>query len=371
MVCRAFCVPPDGAPDRVLISSMNTTRSKRNLSATADAMAAKGDVRGAIDLLTRANRERRDPALERQLIALRSAACTTIDGSQGFASWPPPADDLFPTVTGPPEVTPAELTAETLRSGILRHGCLLVRGLVGRRTACRLVKDIDRAFKAHDAHRGGAHPTSPWFAPFEPGPRYPAGFEHREWVRQGGGVLAVDSPRTLFDVIEAFEAANVGRVITEYLGERPLLLSGKWTLRKMSPGEHREPGRDPDDPPDWHQDGAFMGANIRSVDVWLSLSHCGKDAPGLDIVPRRLDHIVTTGTDGAHFDWSVGNAMAERVAEGTITRPVFEPGDALLFDHLLLHRTGLDRTMHRVRYAIEAWFAAPSSYPADQIPIAY
>ncbi|MEX2032725.1 MAG: hypothetical protein WEA81_07645, partial [Dehalococcoidia bacterium] len=314
-------------------------------------MASDGRFREAIEVLTRANRGRNDQAIEHRLIALRSAACTTIEGTRARASWPPPVDDLFPAVVGPPEVTPEELTLETLRSGILRHGSLLVRGLVGRKAVRRLVKDIDRAFRAHDSYWTGAREPSPWFAPFEPGPRYPAGFEHRKWIREGGGVLAVDSPRTLFDAIEVFEEAGIGRLISSYLGERPWLLAGKWTLRKMSPAEHRETGRDPDDPPDWHQDGAFLGADIRSVDVWLSLSHCGRDAPGLDIVARRLDEIVQTGTDGARFGWSVGNEMAERVARGAIVRPVFEPGDALLFDHLMLHRTGLDRHMSRVRYA--------------------
>ena len=38
-----------------------------------------------------------------------------------------------------------------------------------------------------------------------------------------------------------------------------------------------------------------MGTDIRSVNLWMALSHCGDEAPGLDIVPRRLDHIVETG----------------------------------------------------------------------------
>ena len=67
-------------------------------------------------------------------------------------------------------------------------------------------------------------------------------------------------------------------------------------------------------------------------------------------------------------------------------RPVFEPGDALILDHMNLHRTAVDAAMTRDRYAIEAWFFAPSTYgamtsiyddgqdakiPADQIPVVY
>ena len=54
-----------------------------------------------------------------------------------------------------------------------------------------------------------------------------------------------------------------------------------------------------------------------------------------------------------------------------ITRPVFKPGDALLFDDLFLHQTGSDPSMSKPRYAIESWFFGPSAFPQDYVPIAY
>ena len=54
-----------------------------------------------------------------------------------------------------------------------------------------------------------------------------------------------------------------------------------------------------------------------------------------------------------------------------MVRPLFEPGDALLFDDLMLHRTAAAPGLTRARYAIESWFFAPSTYPADQIPIVF
>jgi len=149
------------------------------------------------------------------------------------------------------------------------------------------------------------------------------------------------------------------------------MLARKCTLRRVAasrsdPGHARGSGE-----VGWHQDGAFMGLDIRTLDVWLSLSSCGRDAAGLDIVSRRLDEIVETGTTGARYDWTVAPDVAERAAQGSIVSPLFEPGDALLFDHLLLHRTSLHPGMVRDRYAIETWFAAASSYPCDQLPMAY
>jgi hypothetical protein len=105
-----------------------------------------------------------------------------------------------------------------------------------------------------------------------------------------------------------------------------------------------------------------MGKDIRSLDVWISLSHCGDDAPGIDVVGRRLDEIADTGTYGARMSWTVAPDVVERVAAGAIVRPIFEPGDALLFDHMNLHCTAIDPGMTRDRYAIETWFFAPSTY---------
>ncbi len=71
------------------------------------------------------------------------------------------------------------------------------------------------------------------------------------------------------------------------------------------------------------------------------------------------------------WHWSVGPTEAERIAGGVTARPAFAPGDALLFDHLTLHRTGVGPGMSRDRYAIESWFFAPSTYPQAQVPLLF
>ena len=127
----------------------------------------------------------------------------------------------------------------------------------------------------------------------------------------------------------------------------------------------------PDADTNWHQDGAFLGREVRTLNMWLALSPCGVDAPGLDMVPRRFDEVLPTGTEGALFDWSVSPDLVTEVAGDEVISPRFEPGDALLFDHLFLHRTGVTPAMSRERHAIECWMFAPSSYPDGQIPLAY
>jgi hypothetical protein len=174
-------------------------------------------------------------------------------------------------------------------------------------------------------------------------------------------VLAVEAPRALFNVIEALRASGVGRHIADYLGEWPALSAKKTSLRRARP----------DTPPDWHQDGAFLGDGIRTVNVWTALTHCGVDAPSVEVFARPFDALVETGTDNAVFQWSVSAEQAQRIGTGDVVLPVFAPGDAMLFNQLTLHRTGILPTMTEDRIALESWFFAPSAYPLEQVPIAF
>ncbi len=321
------------------------------------------DALARIDELVSSNRERRDTETERELVAARHAAfgaLATDEATEPAA--PAPAQDLA-LEQQLPVIAPQALTAEGARAAILAYGCVHVPGLVDPDTAARLADGIDRTFEACDAaleHKEAGRDREGWYAPFKPGPGYRLG-GGRKWNREGGAIWAADSPRLMFDVLDTFERVGVQKLITDYLGQRPALSMNKSVLRRVSP---KTSGAD------WHQDGAFLGEGIRSLNVWLTLSHCGDVAPGMDVVPLRLEQIVETGTDGANFDWSVSPAVVEAVAgDAGVVRPIFEAGDALLFDHMFLHRTASDPAMSSDRYAVETWFFAPSAYPDDQVPL--
>lgn len=348
---------------RSLRSRFARPADSRTLLARADALVADRRTLDAIDELTEANRSVHDAAIERRLVQLRHAAYADLQRIGGPSSWPviPPGNG--DAEAGPLVVSPDQLTPEVLSTGIRRHGCLHVPRLVPEDRVALLVDGIDRAIAGSNAYAAGdgVDGFDPWFAPFEPGPGYSVGVK-REWVRDSGGVWTADSPRMLSELIDTINAVGLGRAITAYLGERPVLSVNKCTLRRVR--------LDTTDA-NWHQDGAFLGDGIRSVNVWMALSHCGDDAPGLDIVPRRLE-LVETGTEGATFPWTVGPGVVERVSvETPVRRPIFEPGDVLVFDDLFLHRTAVDPAMTRERYAIETWFFAPSAYPDGQIPLVF
>jgi hypothetical protein len=184
----------------------------------------------------------------------------------------------------------------------------------------------------------------------------------RGWIAQGGGVLAADSPRLHFEMRQMFRDAGLPATVSGYLGEPALISVHKTTLRKAAP---TVPGA-------WHQDGFFMGP-VRSLNMWLSLSRCGDVAPGLDLLPKRLDHYLATATEEAALDYTISQLRVDEAAQaaGTrVIRPIFEPGDALFFDELFLHQTGSDPSMSKPRYAIENWFFAGSAFPAEYAPIA-
>ena len=182
----------------------------------------------------------------------------------------------------------------------------------------------------------------------------------RPWIKDGGGVLAADAPTVAFEMLELFRAADLAPLVDGYLGEPTLISVHKTTLRKASPSVAGA----------WHQDGKFMG-DVRSLNLWLSLSRCGDVAPGLDLVPRRLDDLVITQTEEAMLDIQVSQEKAEEAAgEKGILRPIFEPGDALFFDEMFLHQTASDPAMPNPRYAIESWFFGSSAFPTDYAPVA-
>jgi hypothetical protein len=319
------------------------------------------ELLGEIDRLSEHNLQAPDRSTERALIWLRhQAGIRLADGAPEHPQFADPGGAELPPGDRLPEFTPDQLSPELIRAGILRDGCVLVRGLVGREDSLALAEGIDRAFGEREATESGGSPAEGFYEEFHPTQRYGGEVYGRPWIKQGGGLLAADSPILDFRMMEMFRAARLRELVSGYLGEPALISVHKTTLRKA----------DPSVPGAWHQDGFFMGP-VRSLNLWLSLSRCGDEAPGLDILPRRLNEYVATATEEAKLDYTISRQRVDEAAGGTpIIRPIFEPGDALLFDELFLHQTGSDPSMPKPRYAVENWFFGGSSFPEEYAPIA-
>src|SRR5690606_8612892 len=88
----------------------------------------------------------------------------------------------------------------------------------------------------------------------------------------------------------------------------------------------------------FHQDGSIL--NQRMVNVWIALDPAGEDAPGLEFVPGVFTLLPTApDPDGMKRPWDpiARGALAE--SEVDRYRPVFKPGDGVIFAGTTPHRT--------------------------------
>jgi hypothetical protein len=327
-------------------------------------LAADGDVRSAIALAQAEAVSRKDCDLHNRAMQMRiDAANHLMTATTPKGDWPRALADPFPDCSGIPEIDAAQLNGAIVGGSILHHGSLLVRGLVARDRAIALSREIDRVFESYDQWNSDEDRTDFWFSPIDI--RSTEMIEGRKSQhnlnRYGlGSVMIGDSPALFGQVLALYSESPVLAAIEDYLGERPVLTFGKTVARRVVPKGN---------PGSFHQDGAFLGP-VRTVNVWTALSDCGVDAPGMEVVDRRLSSIVPTGTDDALADWTVGDRAALRAnGDRPFARPVFSAGDALLFDEMNLHRTSIDEGMTKPRYALESWFFAPSASTDYAVPI--
>jgi len=351
-------VPRDvaGMRDVIFEEGLDAARALR----LAEALEREGKRIAAIEAYTVANRLRRNPEVESHLVRLRRDAFHDLDLSLPAPVWPPalPEPKLVDSCevrgkNGPLVIDADQLSAGVLRRGILRHGAVWVRGLVPQSRVARLIDAIDAAFEGFDRFEATRESSPPSFQPLD----NICGQLVRGFARKAGGVLAADAPRGLYEFLETVYELGLDDLISRYLGERIAISTLKTTLRRVdhSPSNSY-----------WHQDGAFMGDGIRTVNTWIALSKCGIDAPGMDLLPLRLDRLLPTGEDGV-FDWAVAaSTITRELPDVEIWRPEFNAGDALFFDHMFLHRTAAEPHMKLLRYAIECWFFAASHYPEDK-----
>jgi hypothetical protein len=333
-------------------------------------LAADGEFRQAIEALSAANRATRDSEIEEALVRIRCEAFAPLKAvAQPRRPWPPAITDPFPDIEAAvPETTPALLTAEVLGGSILHHGCLMVRELFSPETVAQLTDDLDRAFAARDAFVEGAPAaeTKPWYARFDPPPDVAPLLDNaREFQEQAGALWAAESPRGFFDLIDAYNATGIVDAIAGYFAEPAALSINKSVLRSTA-------RRQSTANPPWHQDGAFIRRGLRAVDVWVPLNRCGGGtaSPGLEIVPRRIDHIIARDPASGASKNALTPQQVAAAADGIESIfPEFAPGDALVFDEVFVHRTGMTAKTPGERRAIEAWFFPPSVFPAAYVPI--
>ena len=266
-----------------------------------------------------------------------------------------------------PEVDANDFSVDHLRSSVTSHGALIVRNLFSKTSTDSLIQAADKVVGSC-ADPNAIPPASFYYNPPEnlrtimPNRDRELG-NTRNFHRESGSAMCVEAPSVAELLLKMYEAYGLKELVGEYLGEPPCLTVKKWVLRR-SKLPVAEAG--------WHQDGAFMGTNINSINMWIPLNECGGEtgAPGMDVVPLRLTDIASS--EGAQFEWSVSDKqVTDGINQGQPLVPVFNAGDAFFFDHFYLHRTQYRTDFSKLRYAVETWFFGESSFPKNQIPLAW
>jgi len=345
---------------------MITGPAKQELKTEIKSLVQNKEWRVALDKLSNLSFQHDDPWIDSYLCNLRLKAFKHIvdtDGAPNEAHCPPMVEHPFPEcIDKIPEIDARELTLNNLAGGIKHHGSIIVRNFIGSEKAKELKKGIDRvmnsSIKYEETEKGNI-----WFKPLQGDNSKRITNKGLKMMRESGSARTLLSPRMTKNLIGIFNDLGLKEILHEYFNEAPCLSLNKWVLRKMNPLTF---------PADWHQDGAFMGKEIKSVNLWMALTECGKgtDKAGMDIIPKRLNDLVPTGTEGAIFKWSVSRKYVDDNFNQP-ERPHFNQGDAIFFDHLNLHSTSYSESFKTTRYAIETWFFAASSSPQNQMPVVW
>lgn len=173
--------------------------------------------------------------------------------------------------------------------------------------------------------------------------------------RSYGSIVLVNTNHAAAIVCEILENMVLMPHLTAYFGVRPMLALNASSVRMADITS--------DKPCLFHQDGTFLGGpSARTINTWIALDDCGTDAPGIEVIPRRVSDLLPAGKN-VDMDWEIlDNEVYDRFggrSSGWI--PQFQAGDVLAFDHMNIHRTHMTRSMTRNRHALECWM-----YPPEQ-----
>lgn len=273
----------------------------------------------------------------------------------GRPDWPPRYPDPAPGApNGLVEIAPDAMTAATIGGAVAHHGCAVVRGLLDDEAVATAVDAIRNARHHQEARANDGPSDERWYLPIPT--RVREVNIMRAVTAKGGGVWMADSPGATDAILGLLDDAGVRATLHDYFGEAPRFSLQKSTLRHVAPSA---------DLTSWHQDGAFMGRDVRTMNLWVALSDCGGSLPasGLEVIPSRIDEILDTS--GGIVKDAVSFETVEKIAvECPVARPEFRAGDAMFFDEFFLHRTHLHEDLSEPRFALECWFFA-GSHVAD------
>jgi hypothetical protein len=279
-----------------------------------------------------------------------------------------------------PEVDVSEFSLDFLKQSMRENGCLIVRNFFSADDVKAMQSFVDYSFAVNSKPDTAVHKYLSKKLDLEPVlKKTRADIQENKKVNstysntamfgsklthllgQNKSFLIAHTPILAEKLLNLFEKKGLRAILKNYFGNDPCVSVYKWVLRRSGP---------PDAPIDFHQDGAFMGDQISSLNCWIPLSNCGTgyDVHGLDVVPVRFMNAFKKGS--GMLDWTISDkAVTETYSQEAVVTPTFREGDLFFFDHLLVHRSQCLPGFARPRSAIETWFFDSVNFPKNQIPI--
>lgn len=160
---------------------------------------------------------------------------------------------------------------------------------------------------------------------------------------QAGSIWMVGGP----DVVRGRIAILVA-IASAYLGKESVYFDWELTrARRVPPAGQRIHGM--------HQDGVEV-ANLQMLTMWVALTNCGRDAPGLELVRvPNLEHAKLM--PGDHWTHGESDPKRDKVVdtfgEGVLWRPELKAGDSIIFTDRIYHRTYSHLGMSAARTSID------------------
>jgi hypothetical protein len=116
----------------------------------------------------------------------------------------------------------------------------------------------------------------------------------------------------------------------------------------------------------FHQDASYYSRDPQDhggLTTWIPLCDCGIDAPGLELYPLALDEVLPApdGVTGPYLFCDAETVIA-RYGE-RLWAPALSAGDALIFNHFVVHRTYIRDGMTRERQSVDV-----RVYPRSRLP---
>lgn len=248
-----------------------------------------------------------------------------------------------------------QLNIESAFIRLQRYGCILLKNMIPEPVIQELKKRALFVFNLREQERlAGTLPEGYKY-------HYDYGFVTYLGIRE------LDLPAELpYQVLRMFQQLPLMHLIAKVFRDTIAVNLSHTVVRRLPPGKEELNLHVP-----FHQDGPLGGdTDVPVLNCWVPLVACGIDIPSLEVLPIGLKEALPVPdqpSENVHKMYKNIAIPEEQIFEqfprDLFWQPVMEPGDILLMDHHVVHRTHITPAMSQERFSMEIRLV-----PSTQIP---